>query len=359
LEQPSDASPDGDENSRTRKTPSANGTCNATAAKYTKSIVHILPPKSSQFVKRESELEAIQKALQPNDPDRVNQLTQCILHGMGGVGKTETALEYAYRHMSDYEAVFWIDAEQETQRVRAYTRIGKKLGRIKDEVQVGGAEEIDKTREKLEDMGKFQTALGGSANNDTDKRWLLIFDNVEQYSDVSLFVPNTVKGCGSVIFTTQKANLGPKAITSILIEPFAPKDGSALLLQEVKDGIDDNLTKEERETLAESISEMFDGHPIVLAMAGGFIKQTEITLADYLEELKESTSPWPDRGGESAGRYTNPNACFDIALRQLPSEARKLIRILAFLNPEVSDELLVYDHDDPDLAFLSPKKKSS
>jgi hypothetical protein len=186
----------------------------------------------------------------------------------------------------------------------------------------------------------------------------LIFDNVEQYTDVSLFVPNTVRGYGSVIYTTQKANLKPEAIKPIIIEPFAPKDGSALLLQAVKDGIDDNLTKGERETMAESISEKFDGHPIVLAMAGGFIKQAEITLADYLEELKESTSPWPDRAGDSTGRYTNPNACFDIALRKLPPEARELIRILAFLNPQVSDDLLVFDHEDPDLAFLKPKEKT-
>jgi hypothetical protein len=148
---------DSGETSHPRRTTSADNRGNAIAVKHEKSIVHNLPPKSSQFVKRERELEAIQNVLRPKDPTRVGEITQCKLQGMGGIGKTEIALEYAYRHMSDYDAIFWIDAEQETQRVGAYTRIGKKLNRIRDEVQVGGAEEIDRTREKLEEMRKFET----------------------------------------------------------------------------------------------------------------------------------------------------------------------------------------------------------
>jgi hypothetical protein len=46
-----------------------------------------------------------------NDPNRNAGLAQVALYGLGGVGKTQIALEYAYLHFQDYEAIFWISAE--------------------------------------------------------------------------------------------------------------------------------------------------------------------------------------------------------------------------------------------------------
>src|SRR5262249_40619737 len=61
------------------------------------------------FTGREDILEALHQRL---STDQVVALTQSyVLHGLGGIGKTQIALEYAYRHAQEYTAVFWIGAE--------------------------------------------------------------------------------------------------------------------------------------------------------------------------------------------------------------------------------------------------------
>src|SRR5579863_7249426 len=66
-------------------------------------------PRNPYFTGREAILEELHSQLRP---DQVVALTHsAALSGLGGVGKTQTALEYAYRHAFDYSAVFWIRAE--------------------------------------------------------------------------------------------------------------------------------------------------------------------------------------------------------------------------------------------------------
>lgn len=61
----------------------------------------------------------------------------CILHGLGGIGKTQTALEYSYTFREEYDAIFWIRAELDSTLAETYAIIAKELAITKD---IGGHE---------------------------------------------------------------------------------------------------------------------------------------------------------------------------------------------------------------------------
>src|SRR5450432_3974495 len=70
-------------------------------------------PRNLFFTGREAILEALHTQLGVNHAIALTQSS--ALHGLGGIGKTQIALEYAYRHALEYSAVFWIGAETEEQ----------------------------------------------------------------------------------------------------------------------------------------------------------------------------------------------------------------------------------------------------
>ncbi len=76
----------------------------------TKRVFMVPMPRNPHFVGREAELQALRDALQ----DRKNVLLTQAISGLGGIGKTQTACEYAYRHRDEYRAVLWTSAENES-----------------------------------------------------------------------------------------------------------------------------------------------------------------------------------------------------------------------------------------------------
>lgn len=72
---------------------------------------------------------------------------------MGGVGKTETALEYCHLHLDEFAAIYWIRAEEESERIKSYCKIGKRVGFVPID-KVGDQNDIEKTREWLESVGE-------------------------------------------------------------------------------------------------------------------------------------------------------------------------------------------------------------
>lgn len=56
----------------------------------------------------------------------------CILHGLGGIGKTQTALEYTYRHRHKYDAIFWVQSDSDQALSATVSDIAEKLQMVED-----------------------------------------------------------------------------------------------------------------------------------------------------------------------------------------------------------------------------------
>ena len=132
-------------------------------------------PRNPFFTGREAMLETLYTRL---STDQVVAQTQSYaLHGLGGVGKTQIALEYTYRHALDYSAVFWIGAE-------TVESIISSLLHIADVLRLPGRDDQDQQL-VLASVQQWLT---------THQEWLLIWDNLEDFNLLARFVPPACQG---------------------------------------------------------------------------------------------------------------------------------------------------------------------
>ncbi|KAJ8127392.1 hypothetical protein O1611_g6245 [Lasiodiplodia mahajangana] len=111
----------------------------------------------------------------------------CIIHGDGGVGKTEIALEYTYKCGRFYSHIFWLPSENQGLLQEAFHSIFAELDiSIQNSDTLSAEKKIEKVREWLQS---------------TDKKWLLVFDNCEDISSLRPFWPAV--GQGRIIVTSR------------------------------------------------------------------------------------------------------------------------------------------------------------
>jgi len=90
---------------------------------------HALPRHSSLFKGRSSELAQVHAYLRRHSVvhDR-GHISICVLHGLAGTGKTETAIEYCYLYAHTYESIFWINNSEPSNRLESLRRLSTYLG---------------------------------------------------------------------------------------------------------------------------------------------------------------------------------------------------------------------------------------
>jgi transcriptional regulator with XRE-family HTH domain len=187
------------------------------------------------------------------------------ISGLGGIGKTQTALEYAYRYRDDYQAVFW---------ARADTREGliADLAAIADLLQLPGANEQDRHR-AVEAVRRWMNEHTG---------WLLILDNADDVELVSEFLPTASKG--QILLTTRAQALGMIA-QGLELEQMGPEEGALFLLRRakliVREAPLDTLSYVDW-AKAKTIAQVLDGLPLALDQAGAYIEETACGLSGYL-----------------------------------------------------------------------------
>jgi hypothetical protein len=111
------------------------------------------------FTGRDELLERVRNELRDHKPKRYNH--RIALYGLGGIGKTQIALEYAYRHKSAYNYVFWISAVNQAQLLSGFSSVAKVTRCVK---------EIDDPRELAKSVLEWLQWT---------ESWLLIIDNLD------------------------------------------------------------------------------------------------------------------------------------------------------------------------------------
>lgn len=147
--------------------------------------------EAENFIGRATELDSMAQVLQPGKPTFEQQ--RLVLGGIGGIGKTQSAIAYARRYQANYTSVFWLNATIESTLKKSMRSIARRL----------------LTRQELEHLDD-QSVVHEVLRWLTDpknKAWLMVFDN---YDDPDLFnlldyVPNSAHG--SIIVTTRLPDL--------------------------------------------------------------------------------------------------------------------------------------------------------
>ena len=228
-----------------------------------------------------------------------------VLHGMGGVGKSQLALEYAHRFAGQYDLVWWIDAEQPDELPVRYSELADRLGVAKP------------------DAGAEANARALLSHLDIRERWLLILDNAEDPAQIE---PWLAQGPGHTLITSRNPNWVGTARTMPL-NVFTRTD-SITYLQGRVDGMND----EQAGSLASDLGDL----PLALAQAAGVIANGGMSSDLYHQLLATNTTQILEKGG--APGYPAPVAAtVTIAVNRLTDhhpDAVALLHLVALLGPE-------------------------
>jgi pimeloyl-ACP methyl ester carboxylesterase len=297
-----------------------------------------MPRQNPRFTGREDQIEQLRAALAPRGEGagRGGSLVQAI-DGLGGVGKSQIAIQYAYLFASDYEIVWWIDAERPELIGTQLAQLGVRAGWIAPDTGVEAAWPLINDRLR---------ATPG---------WLLIFDNASAPDHVKLWLPQPpIEGRGDVLITSRHKGWSEIA-AQIHIGVFNRSESVALLTELVP-----AMRPENADALAERLGDLALG----LVQAAGFIAETSMPVSNYLIELQRGTDVF-DRGTP-----TNYSVTLGAAVRlnlerlaELAPPALTLMRLVALLAPEPVPigwltEIPEGDRQEilgPDLALIASK----
>ncbi|KAI8667643.1 NB-ARC domain-containing protein [Fusarium keratoplasticum] len=264
-------------------------------------VVRVIPyPRNEDLVRRGDLIDRLDKLLPPTPGSH-----SAALWGLGGSGKTQIALDYAYRRCDadDECPIFWVHADNEATFTSDYKTIGKKLG--VDE-RLDGPDLLDAVRDGIE----------------AQRKWLMVFDNAD---DLKLFgVGRQEKGdgtkenqslrkyipCasqGTVLWTSRDAHIagtlvGPRC--GIEVRSMAMDEATILLARvrdeppivgEVSGGAGANALLEELQCL-----------PLAISQAGAYMRRMSMTAEQYLALLRQGQTRWEVLKISDADRHRRP-----------------------------------------------------
>jgi tetratricopeptide (TPR) repeat protein len=290
------------------------------------SAIGNLPRRNPYFTGREEILSALHTMLIANTTATLTQPP--AISGLGGIGKTQTATEYAYRYRRDYHHLLWVKADTQETLTSDFVAIAKLLNLPEKDAQ---------------DQTLIVKAVKGWL--EANANWLLIFDNADDLHLVHDFLPAGEQG--HLLLTTRAHSMGGIA-RRVEIEKMDQEQGALFLLRRagiIQPDAPLSSAPEADRIKAKDISQAMDGLPLALDQAGAFIDETACSLADYLAIYRQQRAELHTQRGGIASPHPEPVAAtwslsFQKVKKANPAAA-ELLRLCAFLHPDAIPEELI------------------
>ncbi|HEY2911783.1 MAG TPA: FxSxx-COOH system tetratricopeptide repeat protein [Candidatus Angelobacter sp.] len=272
----------------------------------TAKVFYMRHERNPVFTGREEVLEMLRTQL-------IRSGRQAI-YGLGGIGKTQIAVEYAYRYRHDYTAILWVLADSEQSIAGDFVNIAKALS-LPEKDNAKQAAIVDGVRRWL----------------DQNENWLLIFDQADNPEDLRKFLPQQRRG--HILVTSRKQAFQPVGITrAIALDALSPEAAIEFLLKRTGR----EPTKGSR--VARELAKELGYFPLALEQAGAFIVENQTGFEDYLKSFRRSRLSLLQQQGPVLGDYKNTLdttwAINFAEVEKFPVSA-DLLRLSAFLAPEM------------------------
>ncbi|MCP3972748.1 MAG: tetratricopeptide repeat protein, partial [Rhodobacteraceae bacterium] len=257
------------------------------------------------------------------------------IHGLGGVGKTRLAVEYAWRCIADYGARLFVSADSPENLDRGLARLC-------------GVRILDLPEQAAREQ-ELQVAAALRWLN-RQPGWLLILDNVdtpEAATAVDRLLPSLQEG--HVLITSRRTDWG-NSIGALALDTLDDADAVAFLLEKTDRRTATDTDGETARVLARTLG----GLALALEQAGAFINKKRIGLGEYQrrwERHEAKLRHWHD-----ARDYPHSLAItWETSFAQLSPAAQALLNLLSWFAPEpVPRETFAAAFDAKALAALSP-----
>ncbi|KAA6414181.1 MAG: hypothetical protein FRX48_02543 [Lasallia pustulata] len=293
-------------------------------------------PETENFVGRKEELAKIKEAFQGDGSQR----TVVLLHGLGGIGKTQLAVTFVKEHRDTYSAIFWLNGKNEDTLKQSFAVMANRL------YKEYPSSALLRTAAEAKDVDQIVVTIRQWLSAKENHRWMLVFDNIDnpklpgnedpQAYDVRLYFPEAYQG--SILITTRSSRLKIGKVVSV--RKLVDIRESIAILTSTSGRV--NL---DRDTYAIDLANQLDGLPLALTTAGAYLSQVSTSLEDYLRHYRTSwlklQQTTPDLlSYEDRALYTTWNLSFKHIQSQNES-AGNLLRLWAYFdNQDVWFQLL-------------------
>src|SRR6185312_3508783 len=260
-----------------------------------------IPARNPGFTGRDRMLTEVRQRLLAADRAVVE-----ALQGIGGVGKTQLAIEYAHRFAEAYDVAWWVDAEQAGLIGDQFSALGIALGCV----QPGAG--TDAVRAEV------------MADLHQRGRWLLVFDNAGNSVDLARWLPG---GSGHVLITSRE-RVWAEIAAPVEVEVLARAESATILQARVT-----GLRTADADRLAAQLGDL----PLAVAQAAGFMAETGTSAAQYLDLLRTQAGKLLDHAAPGSSYPRSLAAATRLAAERLDANdaaAAQLAGLCAFLASE-------------------------
>ncbi len=293
------------------------------------SVWGISYPRNPFFTGRQQILQTLHERF--SQEHRLALTQSFAISGLGGIGKTQIALEYAYHYRQDYTAVFWASAATREMLLAGLLTVAELL-------HLPEKDEHDQNKATLAVKTWFATHQG----------WLFIVDNADNVALIQDIVQDVLSAQpgGHVLLTSRAQAMGSLA-QQIQVETMGLVEGTLFLLRRAKLLAPDLTLEhatEEQLAGAEAIVIAMDFLPLALDQAGAYIEEVGCSLVAYLEIYHTHRAKMLQRRGHMPSDHPEPVAAtWSLNFQQVEQAnpaAAEMLRLCAYLAPDSIPEEL-------------------
>jgi hypothetical protein len=259
-----------------------------------------VPPRIASFTGRAKELDRLDSILMRDKAVAVTQASvgRAAVQGMGGVGKTSLAVEYAYRYRNLYAGVCWCTAETRAGLLNSLAGLGVALGAV-------GSSETEVERAATITLRRL---------NEQRATWLLVYDNVTAPDQISDLLPSA----GARVLITSRFSDWSELADEVVLDVLPPGEAIAFL---------ENRTRRGDAAGARTLAGAVGNLPLALDHAAAYCKRTQMGFADYAAKALTLIAAAP-RG---TGYPRSVAATFDLAIAEAVAQCQSAEALIVFL----------------------------